>query len=96
MSPCTITRVDLSTRMLIVSAFNLVVILSHQVIRSRMLRSRNLYRHPSMLSYALAAATTFSAASFMVSATMKFNPDCFRISRPASTFVPSSRSTIGS
>ena len=41
------------------------------------------------------AATTFSAASFMVSATIKFNPDCFRISRPASTLVPSRRSTIG-
>src|SRR5207253_770956 len=46
--------------------------------------------------YYPAAATTFSAASFMVSATIKFNPDCCKISRPCSTFVPSSRSTIGS
>ena len=26
---------------------------------------------------------------------MKFIPDCFRISRPASTFVPSNRKIIG-
>ena len=44
----------------------------------------------------LAAATTFSAASFIVSATMKFNPDCCKISLPCSTFVPSSRNTTGS
>src|SRR5271166_1354006 len=42
-----------------------------------------------------AATTTLSAASFMVSATMKFSPLAFRISRPCSTFVPSSRSTMG-
>src|SRR5207244_9783156 len=44
---------------------------------------------------ALAAATTFSAASFIVSATMKFSPDSFNISLPCSTFVPSSRNTTG-
>src|SRR5215472_2938594 len=43
----------------------------------------------------LAAATTFSAASFMVSATMNFSPLSFRIRRPSSTLVPSSRNTIG-
>src|SRR5579864_2362757 len=42
-----------------------------------------------------AAATTFSAASFIVSATWKFRPEFFRISRPCSTLVPSSRSTSG-
>src|SRR5208283_536996 len=42
-----------------------------------------------------AAATTFSAASFMVSATMKFSPLSFNVTRPCSTLVPSSRSTIG-
>src|SRR6185503_6832447 len=41
------------------------------------------------------AATTFSAASFIPSATMKFNPEVRRISCPCSTFVPSSRTTIG-
>src|SRR5436305_1241652 len=43
----------------------------------------------------LVALTTFSAASFIVSATTKFSPDCFRISLPCSTLVPSSRSTTG-
>ena len=47
-------------------------------------------------SYApAAAATTISAASFIVAPTWKFRPDSFRIFRPSSTFVPSSRSTIG-
>src|SRR6185312_13475930 len=50
---------------------------------------RHLYLPP------LAAATTFCAASCMVSPTIKFKPDSLRILRPSSTFVPSSRSTTG-
>src|SRR3984893_16797343 len=42
-----------------------------------------------------ASLTTFSAASFMPSATVKLNPDSFRISRPFPTLVPSMRTTIG-
>src|SRR5271155_4578414 len=42
-----------------------------------------------------AAFTTFSAASFIPSATVKFNPDSINIFRPNSTFVPSMRTTIG-
>src|SRR5207237_10125342 len=41
-----------------------------------------------------AAVTTFSAASFMVSATIKFKPLSFRIFLPSSTLVPSRRNTI--
>src|SRR5579859_742690 len=52
----------------------------------------NKYRHNYL---PLAAATTRSAASFMFSATVKFSPEFLRISRPCSTLVPSSRSTIG-
>src|SRR5215469_5021688 len=43
----------------------------------------------------LAARTTFSAASRMPSATVKLNPEFFRISCPFSTLVPSIRTTIG-
>ena len=39
--------------------------------------------------------TTKSAASFIVAPTWKFSPDSFRIWRPSSTLVPSSRSTMG-
>ena len=42
-----------------------------------------------------AAFTTFSAASRMPSATVKFNPESIRIFRPSSTLVPSMRTTIG-
>src|SRR5207244_2950080 len=41
------------------------------------------------------APTTFSAASFIPSATRKFSPELRRISWPCSTLVPSSRTTIG-
>src|SRR5579862_6678805 len=41
------------------------------------------------------AFTTFSAASRMPSATVKFNPESSRILRPSSTLVPSMRTTIG-
>src|SRR5260370_22826478 len=42
-----------------------------------------------------ASLTTFSAASFMPSATVKLNPEAFKISCPFSTLVPSMRTTIG-
>src|SRR5580658_3316932 len=42
-----------------------------------------------------AAATTRSAASFIVAPTWNFRPLSSMILRPSSTFVPSSRSTIG-
>src|SRR5688572_8231785 len=55
-----------------------------------------IYENAHGLLYARpAAATTFSAASFMVSATVKFSPESFRIFRPSSTLVPSSRNTMG-
>src|SRR5579884_68906 len=44
---------------------------------------------------AFASATTFSAASRIPLATVKFRPESARICRPFSTLVPSSRSTIG-
>src|SRR5580658_7006580 len=50
---------------------------------------------PCSHDYPFAAATTFSAASFMVSATMNFSPLSCKVLRPCSTLVPSSRSTIG-
>src|SRR6266849_1262767 len=42
-----------------------------------------------------ASLTTFSAASFMPLATVKLNPELFKISCPFSTLVPSMRTTIG-
>src|ERR1700676_4228370 len=42
-----------------------------------------------------ASLTTFSAASFIPSATVKLNPEDFKISCPFSTLVPSMRTTIG-
>src|SRR5580700_3887729 len=42
-----------------------------------------------------ASLTTFSAASFMPSATVKLNPEAFKISCPFSTLVPSMRTTMG-
>src|SRR5215471_3425283 len=42
-----------------------------------------------------ASRTTFSAASRMPSATVKFKPDSVKICRPCSTFVPSIRTTTG-
>src|SRR6185312_5124689 len=42
-----------------------------------------------------ASLTTFSAASFMPSATVKFNPDSLRSCCPSSTLVPSMRTTTG-
>src|SRR5260370_17503641 len=42
-----------------------------------------------------ASLTTFSAASFMPLATVKLNPELFKISFPFSTLVPSIRTTIG-
>src|ERR1700726_3441394 len=42
-----------------------------------------------------ASLTTFSAASFIPSATVKLNPEDFKISCPFSTLVPSIRTTIG-
>src|ERR1700732_3290567 len=42
-----------------------------------------------------ARLTTFSAASFMPLATVKLNPELFKISCPFSTLVPSMRTTMG-
>src|SRR3954468_22121413 len=42
-----------------------------------------------------ASLTTFSAASFMPSATVKFKPESLRICWPNSTLVPSIRPTTG-
>ena len=42
-----------------------------------------------------ARATAFSAPSFIPSATAKFRPECFKISFPCWTFVPSMRTTTG-
>src|SRR6185503_751565 len=42
-----------------------------------------------------ASLTTFSAASFMASATVKLSPESWRIWRPSSTLVPSIRTTTG-
>src|SRR5262249_6631240 len=53
------------------------------------------FRVPVGNSPYFAAEATFSAASFMFSATIKFSPELRRISRPCSTFVPSRRSTSG-
>src|SRR6266496_1614341 len=95
--PWTITRVDLSTRMLM--KFSCIDVACYVLPRApqteTLLATPYLKPHKNedvasdvMTSYCRAAATTFSAASFMVSATMKFNPDCFNISLPCSTFVP--------
>src|SRR5579864_2189656 len=43
----------------------------------------------------LASLTTFSAASFMPSATVELTPDPFKVSCAFSTLVPSMRTTIG-
>src|SRR5262249_18166625 len=57
--------------------------------------TRLISNFPSGHSYDLVAATTFSAASFIPSATMKFSPELRRICCPCSTFVPSSLTTTG-
>src|SRR5438270_820188 len=60
--------------------------------------SESLKQHAGILvdEHAHAASpTTFSAASFMPSATVKLKPEFSRISRPFSTLVPSIRTTIG-
>src|SRR5579863_6826799 len=44
---------------------------------------------------AAASFTTFSAASRISSATVKFNPESTSIFRPNSTLVPSMRTTMG-
>src|SRR5215207_6987451 len=45
--------------------------------------------------YYPASATTFSAASFIPEAVVKFKPDSSITLRPSSTFVPSSLTTTG-
>ena len=57
---------------------------------SRVLRSTSM-----LIARPPASATTFSAASFMPSATVKLKPDSARILRPSSTLVPSMRTTMG-
>src|SRR4029077_7254012 len=56
---------------------------------ARALINKNTHRPPP------ASFTTFSAPSFMLSATVKLKPELRRISFPCSTLVPSMRTTTG-
>src|SRR5690242_13801652 len=67
-------------------------------VEARFAPRESLENHPRVLideNAHLASLTTFSAASFMPSATVKLNPESFKISCPLSTLVPSMRTTMG-